>query len=127
MCRCFHGPEPSFSPMDVLQIVAVAYSDRLCGGLYNISNFFIKRSLAKMQLFMIAPYINELYHYPFEVHSNTVMGNKAFIIISMDKFSLVVFIFQQDANQCWKITKGFEADMTKAWKKVNLNAPLGEI
>ena len=127
MWRCFHGPDPSFSPMDVFQIVAAAYSDRLSGGLYNISDFFIKRSLAKMQLFVIAPYINELYHYPFEVRSNTVMGNKAFIIVSMDKFSLVVFIFQRDANQCWKITKGFEADMTKAWMKVNSNAPLDEV
>lgn len=119
--RFFTAPNPQFSPMEVLQIVAAAYSDRISGGLYTISDFFFQRSQAKMQLFMTAPYINEMYHYPFRVFGDIVINDKACIILFMENFSPVVFLFQLDANNCWKIVKGFQCDVINAWKRVSVD------
>ena len=119
--RFFNAPNPQFSPMEVLHIVAAAYSDRLSGGLFVISDFFFQRSQAKMNVFMSAPYINEMYHYPFRVFANVCINDKAFIILFMEKFSPVVFFFCLDTNNCWKIVKGFECNITNAWKRVSVD------
>ena len=115
----FSVPNPHLSPYDVLGIITSAFNDRKDGGLSIINNFFLDRSTARWFLFLIAHYLYAIYYHPASRrYSEFFVKDKACVIMMLDGYSPVVFIFQKNHQACWMLQKIIETDIANMWKRM---------